>query len=123
MIHSSRQAPKFESRNLGKILIFVYGTLMHPRSRDLALHHNEKAERSGVNGYKKSSFTTKDGKDFETIDLGDGKIDGDVLSVNAEDFERLKQWESLYHVIPIKLKDGRQAYAFQLNEEAKIRKE
>lgn len=124
MILSGKRSQHFEKNNKGATLVFVYATLMHPRSRDLAFHHKARAEKASVVGYKKEPFTTKEGHDFENIERsGTGELHGDVLSLGPEDLAKLKVWEDQYHLIPVTLKDGRQAHAFQLNKDAEIKKE
>lgn len=126
MIGSGKRAQQMTVENKGKTLIFVYGTLMHSRSRDLALHHKENAYRSSISGYKKLSYSTPEGNDYETIET-DGKngrdIEGDVMGVWEGDLANLKKWEDQYHLIPVKLDNGQRAYAFQLNRKDKIKKE
>jgi len=122
MISGNR--PKvFDKADRGKSLIFVYATLMNPKTRDYVLHHKESGRKAELAGYKRVLFTTPEGKDFNTLEKSTKDfIDGDVIEVTANDLEKLKQWEDQYHLIPIQLKDGRQAQAFKLNKLDEISK-
>lgn len=111
-------AKKIELPNRGKSLIFVYSTLMHPRSRELAFHKIEdNAKRNSIKDYAKISKRLDNGEYVDTILPKPGhELPGDLLILGPEDLAKLIKWEDRYKLIPVKLKDGRQAQAFQLKE-------
>lgn len=117
MMLGRRRSPQFDKEDRNKSLLFVYGTLMHPKTRDYVLHHKPNSSRASVIGYEKTSFTTPEGKDFPSIEqIGTGELPGDVIEVSPEDLAKLKSWEDQYHLIDVVLKDGRYAKAFKLNK-------
>ncbi len=122
---SSKLPQSFIKEDKRKTLIFVYGTLMDSRTRDFVFHHKEKATKASISGWKKVPFTTKEGSDFNTIvrDPAEKELKGDVLAVDSHELDQLKKWEDLYHLVSVRLNDGREAQAFQLNKDAEIKKE
>ena len=105
------------------ILLFVYGTLMNPKSRAHVLKHIEEGTKASVVA-KKESYTTPEGKRFKTITPGgDKEVVGDVLELDLDDLSNLTTWEDEYHLITITLTDGRKALAFQLDKNKELKKE
>lgn len=116
MIQNNRPQ-KIDLPDKNKSLIFVYATLLHPRSRDLAFHHKESATKAILPNWKKVIDVSHMGEQLPKLEqTTHGELKGDVLEISPEDLANLKKWEEHYHLIPVKLKDGRQAQAFQLKE-------
>ncbi len=106
--------------------IYVYGTLMNPKTRDYVLKHKEGASKGALKGYKKVPYTTKEGKDFDTIERTgnhNDKIQGDVLMVSQADLDKLIKWEDQYDLVWVQLDDGRHAQAFKLIKKDELSKE
>ena len=105
------------------IYLFVYGTLMNPKSREHVLKHIEAGEKASVIA-KKESYTTPEGKRFKTITPGgDKEVVGDLLQLDLDDLSNLTTWEDEYHLITITLTDGRKVLAFQLDKNKELKKE
>ncbi len=105
------------------IYLFVYGTLMNPKSREHVLKHSEHSETASVLA-KKESYTTPEGKRFKTITPGgDKEVVGDLLQLDLDDLSNLTTWEDEYHLITITLTDGRKVLAFQLDKNKELKKE
>lgn len=114
----------FKYSEKGLIPIFVYGTLMHPRTRAFVLKHKEDAERVLLPKYKREKFTTPEGTEFPTIVKSEfSKISGDLLLVTKSDFELLNKWEDQYFLSPVKLSNGITAYTFILKKRDELKKE
>ena len=120
----SKRAPVFDSTDLGKTLVFVYGTLMDARTRDYVLKHKEPDQKVKAVGYKRKPFRTPEGTHYDTLEPSTGHIlEGDLLKVNSVDLDKLKKWEDQYSLQPIKLADGRQAMYFKLARKDELQKE
>lgn len=124
-MQSSGRPQVFERGDRRPSLLFVYATLMNPKSRDHVLKHKEKASKTSISGFKKVPYKTPEGKDFNTLEpsKGKSKLSGDVLEVTPDDLAKLTSWEDQYHLIPVTLEDGRHAQAFKLNKEYELNKE
>lgn len=109
---------KIELPYRGNSLIFVYSTLMHPRSRELAFHKViDNMKRVSIKDYARIPKTLENGEHVDTIVPKPGhELPGDLLELSPEDLAKLIKWEDRYKLIPVKLKDGRQVQAFQLKE-------
>jgi gamma-glutamylcyclotransferase (GGCT)/AIG2-like uncharacterized protein YtfP len=114
----------FHLDNKNSELLFVYGTLMHPRTRDFVLKHKESASKGLLPGYKRDNYKTPDGDNFRTVTPAPfSKVSGDVLKVTKEDLEKLKTWENQYSLEPIKLANGMDAFTFILKKRDELKKE
>lgn len=125
MILSSNRAKKpMDLPSKGRSTLFVYATLMSPKSREHVLHHKEKGKKAQLKDYKKMPLPTPEGKDFNTLVQSKGDIlEGDILDISQEDLDKLKKWEDQYFLIPIVLVSGQHAVAFKLKLKDELHKE
>ncbi len=105
--------------------IFVYATLMNPRSRSRVLKHRSTVTPGVLTGYTRMMYRTPEGKHFDSFErTGDNndRIIGDVILVDAGDLEKLIKWEDQYDLIWVQLQDGRHCKAFKLKKEDELNK-
>lgn len=116
----SNRSHTFSSRDKSLLPLFVYGTLMDPRTRDKVLEKKEGATKATLNGYKRKSYTTPEGPNYDTI-LEDPKqsVEGDILMVTNDELKELEHWEDQYILSNKKLDNGQHVCVFILKNKDK----
>lgn len=105
--------------------LFVYATLMHPKSQEYVVGHKEQSSKVFLPHYCRVPFKTPEGKEFFTLkaDPSAYRLRGDLLMVSSGDLVKLKHWEDQYHLIPVILENGQKAQAFILNKPDELKQE
>lgn len=124
---NSKLPQKFDVDNKGKTPLFVYSTLMNPKTLEHVEKHKAHIRHAFVWGMIKCFYKTPEGTRFATLEPLDSNIregtKGHIIEVTNEDLNKLKTWEDEYTLKPIKLSDGTNAMFFDLKKTDKLQKE
>lgn len=119
---STNRPQSFTKEDRSTMNLFVYGTLKNPKTRAHVLKHKENAKKTILHDYEKKSYSTPEGKNFETVFQKQGEqVTGDVFPITKDDLDKLEKWEDEYHLISIVLENGDRAKTFQLNNKDKLK--
>ncbi|WP_104204186.1 gamma-glutamylcyclotransferase family protein [Billgrantia saliphila] len=96
----------------GQHRVFVYGTLRFAPVRWLVMGRAGETRPAAIEGYRREAL------DLE--EAPDERIQGEVITVNAEELRRLDRYERLgirYERVPMRLADGRLAWVYRRLDE------